>query len=346
MRHWGKPGGLLIVGVLAAVLPVEAQWLRWTTGGLPDDHGVPLTVATHPQDSNIVYVGTRSAGVYASRDGGETWASLGRGLEESTVFVLLVHPDDPSLIYAGTQVGQYQTLGPEPAWTRPFYADVSITWDLALSAETPRRLYAALPRIGFHHHIEGTQLGDFHFGEEAGAVAIALDPASASSVEIALGPSLFRLEGRGTSWCRIDRFASRVLDVLLLPGGSRLVATTDGVFRHVRLDGPRRQVFDLPAWTLEISPHDPTKVLLGLASGAGSHPGLWMSVDAGATWSPSAKGLPEARAILSIAFDPKRPRRVWAVVFDEGVYSSADGGKTWERRWSGPSLTPQDKGIP
>ncbi|MBL7863199.1 MAG: glycosyl hydrolase [Cyclobacteriaceae bacterium] len=65
--------------------------------------------------------------------------------------------------------------------------------------------------------------------------------------------------------------------------------------------------------------------------------GMWKSVDAGKTWSPS--GLKESRHIPRIRIHPKNPDVVYAAVLgdlfkssdERGVYKSIDGGKTWKR---------------
>ena len=59
--------------------------------------------------------------------------------------------------------------------------------------------------------------------------------------------------------------------------------------------------------------------------------GVCLSTDFGVSWKSETAGLPR-RPVTSIALDPKSPKEarvLYAGVFDEGVYKSADGGKTW-----------------
>ncbi|HVE65803.1 MAG TPA: hypothetical protein VNC59_04415, partial [Thermoanaerobaculia bacterium] len=61
----------------------------------------PLTrLAVHPEESGWLFVGTEGAGVYQSRDGGETWFPLNLGLEDTNVLTLAVGSET---LYAGTQ---------------------------------------------------------------------------------------------------------------------------------------------------------------------------------------------------------------------------------------------------
>lgn len=89
-------------------------------------------------------------------------------------------------------------------------------------------------------------------------------------------------------------------------------------------------------WSLA---HDPRN---GRAMLAGTHPAaLWRSDDAGATW----RRLPCAFAescifigrprVTQVLFDPDEAGVLWAGAEIDGVYRSADGGETWERRSSG-----------
>jgi len=65
--------------------------------------------------------------------------------------------------------------------------------------------------------------------------------------------------------------------------------------------------------------------------------GMWKSMDAGKTWTPS--GLKNSRHIPKIQIHPKNPDLVYAAVLgdlfksseERGVYRSKDGGKNWER---------------
>ncbi|HTS18210.1 MAG TPA: hypothetical protein VMP11_11600, partial [Verrucomicrobiae bacterium] len=78
--------------------------------------------------------------------------------------------------------------------------------------------------------------------------------------------------------------------------------------------------------------------LLYAAMGSG---GLFKTTNGGVTWQAIFER-PDTISIGDIAIDPKRPDTVWvgtgeanvrnSVSIGGGMYYSADGGKTWERR--------------
>jgi photosystem II stability/assembly factor-like uncharacterized protein len=95
--------------------------------------------------------------------------------------------------------------------------------------------------------------------------------------------------------------------------------------------------------SLVCHPAQPDTVWIGAAGG-----GVWKSTDAGATWKESWKaGAP--LQIGSLAVDPRIPDVVWCGTGEanmsadsypgDGLYRSADGGKTWQRVASSAKLT-------
>src|SRR5262245_16231764 len=106
MTHYvyvGVPQWSLVegAGVLGGLFRQEVgahEWQHLTTG-LPDKVEV-RTIAVHPYDSQVVYVGTQY-GPYRSTDGGEQWERLAFPDPEVVVWSLIFHPHDPRILYLG-----------------------------------------------------------------------------------------------------------------------------------------------------------------------------------------------------------------------------------------------------
>ena len=97
-----------LAGETAPGRPVKSGLYRMAAGdetwelltlGLPEAPAI-RAIATHPEDADVVYVGTQ-AGVYRSADHGEHWERLEIKDHGLPVWSLLFDPRDPDVLYAG-----------------------------------------------------------------------------------------------------------------------------------------------------------------------------------------------------------------------------------------------------
>lgn len=120
-------------------------------------------IAIHPEQPDVVWVGTGEAnvrnsmghgrGVYRSVDGGRTWKHV--GLEGSErISRILVHPDDPKTAYvaalgpawsAGEERGVYKTTNGGETWNRVLYVDENTgAAEIAMDPANPDHIFAAM----------------------------------------------------------------------------------------------------------------------------------------------------------------------------------------------------------
>lgn len=77
----------------------------WTELG-PDNVGGRLrAIVINPLNTNIIYVGSVSGGVWKSTNGGASWFALKDKMENLAVCALVLDPTNPDIIYAGTGEG-------------------------------------------------------------------------------------------------------------------------------------------------------------------------------------------------------------------------------------------------
>lgn len=74
---------------------------------------------------------------------------------------------------------------------------------------------------------------------------------------------------------------------------------------------------------LAADPRDPERLLAGTANG------LFRSADGGSKWEKVTLPVP-AKQVVSIVFDPARPRLVYVACRGTGIYHSTDGGAAWQ----------------
>lgn len=67
---------------------------------------------------------------------------------------------------------------------------------------------------------------------------------------------------------------------------------------------------------------------------SGQFTGLWKSIDGGATFRISSRGLPAGDAVLFVAIDPGATNKLYAATVSKAIYRSQDAGTTWPLLWS------------
>jgi photosystem II stability/assembly factor-like uncharacterized protein len=129
-------------------------------------------LATHPTDSDIVYVGTGEAngssfsydgnGVYRTLDGGQSWQHLGLA-ETRRIGRIAIDPANPQRVFVAAAGGVfapdefrgvYRSTDGGTTWTRVlFVAPTAGAIDLAIDPGNPARIYAAM----WEHYSTPTQ---------------------------------------------------------------------------------------------------------------------------------------------------------------------------------------------
>ena len=121
--------------------------------------GLPTiwSLAIDPVDPDILFAGTRPAGVYRSRNGGRHWEKLPVDIApECSIGVpfvtgLVVDPDDHRRVWAGVEIdGVFRSLDGGDSWTHLttglYDPDIHA---VALAATNPKRVYASTAREVF-----------------------------------------------------------------------------------------------------------------------------------------------------------------------------------------------------
>jgi photosystem II stability/assembly factor-like uncharacterized protein len=71
-------------------------------GWIGPDGGSILGLVVDPKNENIVYAGSFGGGMFKSVDGGDSWSSISRGLENPKIQSLAIDPANTNILYAGT----------------------------------------------------------------------------------------------------------------------------------------------------------------------------------------------------------------------------------------------------
>jgi hypothetical protein len=128
----------------------------WEVGGTMT--GAPLSVASFPSSSGVVYAGTGENGIYKSTDYGISWMPTGF-ISGSGIKSLAIDYYDPDIIYASAETGDkgiYKSNNGGEDWVK---MNNDLTYptvvSLAIDPEEPTMIYAASyhPEPPLSHHI-------------------------------------------------------------------------------------------------------------------------------------------------------------------------------------------------
>ncbi len=141
----GRPGVVFHAGGTGIWRSTNAgaTWTRMSTTGA-------LTVTVDPTDSNVVYVGTLSAGVLKSTNGGTTFSQANVGLTDlrtGRTGGVVLHRSNPQLLYVNTEGGGvFRSTDAGGSWSAVNGGLTELTvFGLAFDPADPRTLYAGTP---------------------------------------------------------------------------------------------------------------------------------------------------------------------------------------------------------
>jgi len=80
----------------------DAGLNKWDELAAGNGAGRVRTIAVHPTDPDILYVGAASGGIWKSTDAGSSWTVLDDFLASLSVTSIIVHPTHPDTLYAAT----------------------------------------------------------------------------------------------------------------------------------------------------------------------------------------------------------------------------------------------------
>ena len=100
----GMPQSNLRDGLLAPWTPLGPAPIPngQTVGVSTPVSGRTISIAVHPTNPDIVYVGAAQGGLYRSTDGGTTWTPLMDSALSLAIGAIAIAPSQPDTIYVGT----------------------------------------------------------------------------------------------------------------------------------------------------------------------------------------------------------------------------------------------------
>jgi photosystem II stability/assembly factor-like uncharacterized protein len=305
-----------------------------------------VVITVHPANPNILYVATNDY-IYKTRDGGETWENLSKGMSHSRVISMAVDPAYPATVYAGTKGDAvFKSYDGGQRWVslRAGLEDVTITSvvnQFVFDPAEPAHIFVATTMGVFETQNAGEQWQKRMDGmkEVLMVVTLALDPTRPQVMYAGTSGGVYKTVNGGKGWEKANNGlvppevlkSSRALGVTVMqvdPYAPDTVyaATLNGIYRS------RDQA---QSWT-RIAQSLPDQMISAMLLDraqpgtiyVASREGVHRSSDRGETWQALNQGLAtrNVRSLVQSQVDPK----VWYVGTNgSGLYRSQDGGETW-----------------
>ncbi len=279
-------------------------------------------------DGQQIYAGTAGAGIFASRDGGQTWRAA---YPERYAPNISLNPTDPTQAVASLRDELVRTQDGGQSWhTLPVeWAQAEVVSLLWLADGT---LGAGTGRGDVYRSMDG---GDSWQAGQAGLSGNGgvLDLALAGRQFLAAGwTGVYGSQAGGETWRELaPSLGTPQAQTLLATERGLLLGTRTGLYRWQTASETWEPLpFEFPPGGLQSLAADPLDETRLYAGTAGD--GLYRSDDGGRSW----ERLPGIGfGIPALAVDPANRDHLYILAAWERVYESKDGGQTWLANWDG-----------
>ena len=323
-----------------AAMRLNSQWRgerspTWEAIGPKNIGGRTLCLAVNPLDTNILWLGSASGGIWKSTTGGRgasAWQYVETGFPVLGVSALALEPGNPNVIYAGTgEVYNLENSQPNVAirTTRGTYGigilkstDGGLSWQKSL---------------------------DWSYGELRGVQDIKINPLRPATVFAATSEGLLRSWDAGASW-HIVHQQKMAVDIEIDPSdtsriycsfGSHKDDATSGIYRSLnggasfsKLSTGLPSVYSGKA-LIALAPSQPNVLYVSIGNET-SQNGLYQTNDGGDTWTlVNSEDVSKYQGWYShdIAIKPNDPNTFVWVGIDAWKSTDAGASVTQKTNW-------------
>ncbi len=305
-----------------------------------------VVIAVHPQNPQILYVATNDY-IYKTRDGGQTWENVSRGVTHSRVISLAIDPGYPATVFAGTKGDAlFKSHNGGQMWVskRQGLDEVTISSvvnQLLFDPKDANHIFAATT-MGVKESKDGGETWVKRMDgmtEVLMVVTVAIDPARPNIMYAGTSGGVYRSFSNAERWEKANNGlvppevvkSSRALNVSMVQvdafePDTVYAATLKGMYKSLDKGATWKQI----GATLT-DPIIPVMVLDRTKKGTiyiGGRFGILLSEDGGDTWKPMNKGLASLN-VRSLAQSPLDPNVFYLGTNGSGLYKSEDAGVTW-----------------
>jgi len=324
------------------------NWSRFAKLGSGDDY-VLDHIAIDPHNSKIIFVSAwsvqdQSAGdIFRTHNGGKEWEAL-PAMHGKSVRAMAISASDPKVVVAGALDGVYRSTNGGNSWERISSNDgiVKNIESIAVDPKDPNVVYAGTWHLAWKTSDGGANWQHINKGmiDDSDVFSIIVSSANPSEVFASACSGIYKSSSGGDLFEKIKGipFTARRTRVLKQDPSNPAVVyagTTEGLWKSLdegktwkNMSGPEVVVNDVL-----IDPRNSRRVLL-----ATDRSGVLASDDSAASFLASNHGYTH-RYVSSILADNKESNALYIGVVNDrefgGVFSSHDGGQSWQQKSSG-----------
>lgn len=286
-------------------------------------------IAPHPDDDDIVYVGTANGGVWKTLNGGKSWTPIFERVASQSIGSIYIDPDNPYHVWAGTGDKNHGDCAGYLSGGLFRSTDGGATWAARNGGGDATMQLSVINSVrGLPTDRDVILVGGF--GDRCN------DSGDSNG-------GLYRSTDRGKSWTQV--LDQSIEDIVTIPASETVYASAPGQGVYKSTDGGATWnatgIITLPAneddrLRLAVAASDDS-VLYALSGGAKEVDGvykvtgtLYRTDDGGITWSAVNTDACEGQCMYDLTLDvhPTDPETV--LVGSIRQHRSIDGGKTFE----------------
>lgn len=315
--------------------------IEWQLEGPGNIGARANTLAIHPTNPNIMYIGFSEGGAFRTRDGGVSWEPIFDDQLTLSIGKITIDERNPNIVYIGTGDpnvsgypfvgnGLYKSINGGDTWSNIGLENTRIISDIAIDPNNSNVLYVGTMGIpfykdrnrGLYKSSNGgiTWQQTLFINDSTGISNVVIDPSESNTIYV-------------STWNRIRN--NRTSIVKGDDGG--VFKSIDGGQNWTRLEG------GLPLTNnsrvgIDISKSNPNILYAIIASGEDYNiKGIYKTDDGGASWTNVAETALEFDEswyagfgwyFTGIRINPKDPNDVFVLAVD--LYRTKDGGASWE----------------
>ncbi|MCU0371687.1 MAG: T9SS type A sorting domain-containing protein [Ignavibacteria bacterium] len=270
----------------------------WTSIGPNNIGGRSISLAVHPVDTSIVFIGSASGGIWKSTSGGlgaNAWTIINTGYPSLAVSSIVIDSVNPNIMFIGTGENygyQYSVNN-------------------GVNVRVTRGMYG----IGILKTTNGgttwTKSLDWSYSNQRGVWTICQNPKNSNILYASTSEGVYKTYNAGASWVNVLNY-QMVMDMLInhidtnivyasvgnlsnnIPNANvGIYKSTNGGVNWTKLTGGLPSFWSGKA-TLQLYRGNPNYIYANIANDITTYVGYYRSTDAGTTWTVGSISVPSS----------------------------------------------------